>query len=153
LPLEKGDSSLLGSRKTTFFSRLRMCLFRFLFLGELGTCSQNLMPTQGVEPWENHQFPQGGVLKFAYKGHFLTIKIGYETFLDWKSKWLKHALLSLPCIEYFISEKHINLGLGWNFKVLLLSRFGQFWAGSGRNSCIDSGWEPVQSVAEIFKTP
>jgi hypothetical protein len=27
-----------------------MCLFGFLFLGELGTCPQNLMPTQGVEP-------------------------------------------------------------------------------------------------------
>jgi hypothetical protein len=25
-------------------------LFRLLFLGELGTCSQNLMPTQDVEP-------------------------------------------------------------------------------------------------------
>jgi hypothetical protein len=27
-----------------------MSLFRFLFLGELGTCLQNLMPTQRVEP-------------------------------------------------------------------------------------------------------
>jgi hypothetical protein len=27
-----------------------MSLFRFLFLGELGTCPQNLIPTQGVEP-------------------------------------------------------------------------------------------------------
>jgi hypothetical protein len=50
LPLQKGDSSLLGSKKTNFLSKFRMCLFRFLFLGELGTCSQNLMPTQGVEP-------------------------------------------------------------------------------------------------------
>jgi hypothetical protein len=31
-------------------SKFRMSLFRFLFLGELGTCPQNLMPTQGVEP-------------------------------------------------------------------------------------------------------
>jgi hypothetical protein len=50
LPLQKGDSSLLGSKKTTFLSKFRMSLFRFLFLGELGTCPQNLMPTQGVEP-------------------------------------------------------------------------------------------------------
>jgi hypothetical protein len=40
----KGDSNLLGSKKTTFSSTFRMCLFRFLFLGELGTCPQNLMP-------------------------------------------------------------------------------------------------------------
>jgi hypothetical protein len=50
LPLQKGDSSLLGSKKTTFSSRFRMSLFRFLFLGELGTCPQNLMTTRGVEP-------------------------------------------------------------------------------------------------------
>jgi hypothetical protein len=49
LSLSKGDSSLLGSKKTTFSSRYEMSLSRFLFLGELGTCPQNLMPTQGVE--------------------------------------------------------------------------------------------------------
>jgi hypothetical protein len=54
----------------------------FLFLGELGTCPQNLMLTRGLEPGENHQFPQGGMLKFTYKGRFLTIKIAYEKFLD-----------------------------------------------------------------------
>jgi hypothetical protein len=48
--MPKGDSSLLGSKKTTFPSRYEMCLFGFLFLGGLGTCPQNLMPTQGVEP-------------------------------------------------------------------------------------------------------
>jgi hypothetical protein len=83
-PLQNEDSSLLGSKKTTFSSRYEMSLFKFLFLGELGTCSQSLMPTRGVEPWENHQFPQGGMLKFSYKGRFLTIKIAYEKFLDWK---------------------------------------------------------------------
>jgi hypothetical protein len=31
--------------------------------------------------------------------------------------------------------------------------FKQFWAVLGRNCCIDSGWDPAQSVAEIFKTP
>jgi hypothetical protein len=101
-----GDSSLLGSQKTTFSSRYEMCLFGFLFLGELGTCLQNLMPTRGVEPWENHQFAQGGVLKFTYKGRFLTIKIAYEKFLDWKCKWWKHALVLLLHIETFIFEKH-----------------------------------------------
>jgi hypothetical protein len=50
LPLPKGDISLLGSKKTIFSSRYEMCLFKFLFLGELGTCPQNLMSTRGVEP-------------------------------------------------------------------------------------------------------
>jgi hypothetical protein len=50
IALQKGDNNLLGSKKTTFLSKFRMSLFRFLFLGELGTCPQNLMPTQGVEP-------------------------------------------------------------------------------------------------------
>jgi hypothetical protein len=50
LPLPEGDNNLLGSKKTTFSSRYEMCLFGFLFLGELGKCPQNLMLTQGVEP-------------------------------------------------------------------------------------------------------
>jgi hypothetical protein len=54
-----------------------MSLFGFLFLCELGTCPQNLMPTRGVEPCKNHQFPQGGMLKFTYKGRFLTLKKAY----------------------------------------------------------------------------
>jgi hypothetical protein len=83
-----------------------MSLFRFLFLGELATCPQNLMPTQSVEPWENHQFPQGGMLKFTYKGRFLTIKIAYEKFLDWKSEQRKHALVPHLYIEIFIFEKY-----------------------------------------------
>jgi hypothetical protein len=83
----KKDNSLLGSKKNTFSSWYETCLPGFLFLSELGTCPQNLMPTQGVEPCKNHQFPQGGMLKFTYKGRFLSIKIAYEKFLDWESKW------------------------------------------------------------------
>jgi hypothetical protein len=48
--LVRGDSNLLGSKKTTFSSRYEMSLFGFLFPGELDTCPQNLMPTQGMEP-------------------------------------------------------------------------------------------------------
>jgi hypothetical protein len=69
-------------------------------------CPQNLMPTQGVEPWENHQFLQGGMLKFTCKGRFLTIKIAYEKFLDWSSKRWKHALVPPLHVEIFIFEKH-----------------------------------------------
>jgi hypothetical protein len=95
-PLRKGDSSLLGSKKTTFSSRFRMSLFRFLFLGELGTCLQNLMPTRGEELGENHQFPQGGMLKFTYKDQFLTIKIAYE------SSWIinPNSRNMLQCLLY-----------------------------------------------------
>jgi hypothetical protein len=106
LPISEGNSNLLGSKKSTFSSRYRMSLFRFLFLGELDTCPQNLMPTQGVESWENHQFPQGGMLRLTYKGCFLRIKIAYEKFLDWKFKQWKHALVPLLHIEILIFEKH-----------------------------------------------
>jgi hypothetical protein len=75
-----------GGQKNNFLSRYGLRDFKFLFLGWLGTCLQNLMPTQGVEPWENHKFPQGGIQQFTYKDRSLTIKIAYEKFLDWKSK-------------------------------------------------------------------
>jgi hypothetical protein len=117
--LPKGDISLLGSKKTTFQSRYGMCLFGFLFLGELITCPQNLMPVGGVEPWENHQFPQGGMLKFTYKGRFLTIKKAYEEFLDYKSKQWTHTLVCPLHIEIFIFEKHYNPNFWWHFKVPL----------------------------------
>jgi hypothetical protein len=83
-----------------------MSLFIFLFLSELGTCPQNLIPTRGVEHWEKNHFPQGGMLKSTYKGRFLTIKIAYEKFLDWKSEWWKHALVPPLYIEIFIFEKY-----------------------------------------------
>jgi hypothetical protein len=59
-----------------------------------------------VEPWENHEFPQGGMVKFTYKGCFLTIKIAYENLLDWKSKRGKHALVPLLHVDIFIFEKY-----------------------------------------------
>jgi hypothetical protein len=83
-----------------------MSLFRFLFLVELGTCPQNCMPIQGVEPWENQQFPQGGMLKFTYKDCFLTIKIAYEKFLDWKSEQWKHVPVPPLYIENFVLKKY-----------------------------------------------
>jgi hypothetical protein len=70
----EGDCNVLEAQKTTLSSKFGMSLFRFLFLSELGTCSQIFMPTRGVEPWEKHQFPQEGMLKLTYKGRFLTTK-------------------------------------------------------------------------------
>jgi hypothetical protein len=46
----QGDISVLEPEKAIFWSTCGMSLFTFLFLGELGTCLQNLIPTQGVEP-------------------------------------------------------------------------------------------------------
>jgi hypothetical protein len=46
----QGGQQFLRSKKTTFSSKYEMCLSGFLFLGELGTCPQNLMPTRGEEP-------------------------------------------------------------------------------------------------------
>jgi hypothetical protein len=47
-----------------------------------------------------------GVLKFTYKGHFLTIKIEYEKFFDWKSEWWKYALVPLLHKQVFIYKEH-----------------------------------------------
>jgi hypothetical protein len=46
----RGYSSPSGSKKTTFPNTYELRKLEFLFLGELGTSPQNLMPTGGVEP-------------------------------------------------------------------------------------------------------
>jgi hypothetical protein len=68
------------------------------------------------------------MLKFTYKGRFLTIKIAYKKFLDFQSKWWKHALLPLLHVKILIFEKNLNLKFWWYFKVSALGRFGQIWA-------------------------
>jgi hypothetical protein len=133
----RGKVVFWGPKKATFSSTYGMSLFGFFFLGELGICPQNLMPTWSVEPWENHQFPQGGTLKFTYKGYFFTIKIVYKRFLDWKSKQWKHALVPLLHIEILIFKKHYNINFWWHFKVpqanclwanlAILGSFGWIW--------------------------
>jgi hypothetical protein len=136
LPLPKGDSSLLGSKKTTLSSRFRIYLFRFLFLGELGTCPQNLMPTWGVEPWENHKFPLGGMLKFTYE----------KPFFDNKNSIWKILGLKIQTVETCSSASSIHR----SFR--LWADFGRFWAVLGRFCCIDSGLQHALTWAEILKT-
>jgi hypothetical protein len=75
-------SSVSGAKKTIFGRRYGLPDFTFLFLFELGTCVQNLIFTKVVEGCQKNHFPQRGMLKFTYKGRFLTIKIAYEKFLD-----------------------------------------------------------------------
>jgi hypothetical protein len=66
------------------------------------------------------------MLKFTYKGRFLTIKIAYKKFLDWKSKWQKYALMPFLFINFYVYEKYYNLDFWWNFKVSSLGKFLQF---------------------------
>jgi hypothetical protein len=83
-----------------------------------------------VEHWEKNHFPQGGMLKFTYKGHFLTTKIAYEKFLDWKSKRWKHALVPPLHIQIFIFEKLLKSRFLVEFQSFIigqiLANFGSF---------------------------
>jgi hypothetical protein len=76
------DSSVLEAKKTIFGRRYGLPDFIFLFLFELGTCVQNLIFTKVLKGCQKNYFPQRGMLKFTYIGHFLTIKLAYEKFLD-----------------------------------------------------------------------
>jgi hypothetical protein len=80
--MPKRYNSVLGAKKTIFGHRYGLPDFTFWFLVELGTCVQNLIFTKVVEGCQKNYFPQRGMLKFTYKGRFLTIKIAYEKFLD-----------------------------------------------------------------------
>jgi hypothetical protein len=71
-----------GGQKTIFWCRYGLPDLKFLFVVELGTCVQNLIFTKGVEGCQKNYFPRRGMQKFTYNGHFLTIKIAYEKFLD-----------------------------------------------------------------------
>jgi hypothetical protein len=115
-PILKGYSRVLEAKKTIFKSMYWLRNFKFLFLGELSTCQQNLIPTRRMEPWKKHHFTQRSMLKFTYKGRFLTLRKAYGKFLDWKSKQCAHALVPLLHMEVFC-EKNQNLYFWWNFKV------------------------------------
>jgi hypothetical protein len=121
-----------------------MTLSIFLFLSELGTCPQNLISTRDVEHWEKNYFPQGGMLKFTYKGCFGTIKRTYKIFLDWKSKRWKHALVPPLYVQIFSFEKYWNLDFSgissFIFGQILanLGSFGQFWADFAALTVADS---------------
>jgi hypothetical protein len=55
------------------------------FLGWLGTCQQIPISTRRMQPWKKRHFAQWGMLKFTYKGCFLTLKKAYGKFLYWLS--------------------------------------------------------------------
>jgi hypothetical protein len=78
----KRDSSVSEAKKIILGHRYGLPDFLFLFLFELATCVQNLIFTKVVEGCQKKYFPQRGMLKFTFKGRFLTIKIAYEKFLN-----------------------------------------------------------------------
>jgi hypothetical protein len=118
-----------------------MCLSIFLYLSELGTCPQNLIPTRGVEHWEKNHFPQGGMLKFTYKGSFLTIKRTYKILLYWKSKRWTYTLVLPLHIEIFILENTKISILGGISKFLKLIVFGRILANFGSFGQILLHWQ------------
>jgi hypothetical protein len=84
-----------------------------------------------VEHWEKNHFPQGGMLKFTYKGRSLTIKKKYKKFLDWRSKRWKHALVPLLHVQFLFLKNTKILIFGGISKFHLwanFGKFGQFWA-------------------------
>jgi hypothetical protein len=127
-PAPNGDSRVLKAKKTIFKSRYGMSLSIFLFLSELGTCPQNLIRRGGVEHWEKNHFPQGGMLKFTYKGRFLTIKIAYE--ISWienpNGGNMLYFLLYTMKILFLENTKISIFGLISKFHLLaVLGSFGQ----------------------------
>jgi hypothetical protein len=132
LPLSEGGNNLFGSKKTSFSSRFRMSFFGFLFLGELGTCPQNLMHTQDVEPWGNHQFPQGGMLKFTYKRPFFDNKNRIWKILGLKIQTVKTCPSASSTHRNFNFWKTLKISIfGGILKFLKLIVFGQILANFG----------------------
>jgi hypothetical protein len=145
-PAPKGDSRVLKAKKTIFQSRYGMCLSIFLFLIELGTCPQNLIPAKGVEHWEKNHFPQGGMLKFTYKDRFWTIKIAYEKFLDWKSERWKHVLVPPLHVQICIFEKILKSRFLVEFQSFI---FGQILANLGSFGQIFASLTVADSMPQL----
>jgi hypothetical protein len=122
----KRDSSVSEAKKTIFGRRYGLPDFIFLFLFELGICVQNLIFTKVVEYCQNNYFLQRGMLKFTYKGRFLTIKLAYEKFLDQKSEWWKHALVPPLHIDFFFLKNTKISIFGGISKFHLWADFGSF---------------------------
>jgi hypothetical protein len=127
-PIQGGQQSF-GVKKITFSSRYEMCLFGFLFLGELGTCLQNLMPTQGVEPWKNHQFPQGGMLKFTYNKNSIWKILGL------KIRMVETCSSASSTYRNFYFWNKLKSGFLVVFQSLV---FGQIWARFAALTVVES---------------
>jgi hypothetical protein len=151
----------LKPKKTIFKSRYGMCLSIFLFLSKLDKCPQNLIPTRGEEHWEKNQFPLGCMLKFTYKGYFLTIKKTYKKLLYWKSKsWTYTLVLPLHTEIFILKNTKISLfgGISKFLKLIVVGQIladfgslGQFWADLLHWHWL-TAWHHAPTWAEIFKS-
>jgi hypothetical protein len=159
----RGTIEFWRLRKLFFGVKYGLRDFILLFLVELVTCLQNLIPSRGMEHWEKNYFPQEGMLKFTYKDSFLTIKKSYKKLVYWKSKW-GHTLVPPLHVEFFFARNKKSQILVVNFwwffisgvvSILKLIVFGLILAKLvvlGKFYCIDSGWEHVQSKTKIIET-
>jgi hypothetical protein len=123
-----------------------MSLFKILFLGELGTCGQNLIPTRSVQHQKKNHFRQGSVLKFVNKGSFLfdNKKKMYKKSFYWKSKLWVHARVPILHLDitFFEIIKILNFGgISKFLKLLWVGSFGQIlphW--QWLRACPKQGW-------------
>jgi hypothetical protein len=117
-----------------------MCLSIFLFLSELGTCPQNLIPTRGVEHWERNNFPQGGMLKSTHKGRFLILKKTYKKLFIENPNGEHILYCFLYTKKLFLKNTKIFI-FGGISKFLNLIIFGQILANLGKFGQILLHWQ------------
>ena len=68
--MPKKYNSVLGAQKTILWSRSGLRDFKFLSLGKLGICPQNLITHNTYGTLRRYHFAQRGMLKFKCKGFF-----------------------------------------------------------------------------------
>jgi hypothetical protein len=76
-PVPKGDKRVLKAPKTTFSSRHGLCNIFFLFLGELGICLQNLIPSRSGT-LKKYIFSTRGYAKIHIQRPFFNNKKGIQ---------------------------------------------------------------------------
>jgi hypothetical protein len=132
-------SSVSGAKKIIFGLRYGLWDFTFLFLVELGTCVQNLIFTKVVEGYQKYYFPQRGMLKFTYKGRFLTIKIAYQKILGLKIRTVETYSRPSSTRRNFYFSKTLKSRFFVEFQSFF---FGQILAilGSFGQNLLHSQW-------------
>jgi hypothetical protein len=125
-----------------------MCLSIFLFLSELGTCPQNLIPTRHVEHWEKNHYYKG-YAEIHIQRPFFDNKIANENFSDWKSKRWKHTLVLLLPYKFLFLKNIKILIFGGISKFHLWIDFGSFWIVLGRFGQIVLHWQWLTTMPAL----
>jgi hypothetical protein len=99
---------------------------KILYLFCTSTCPQNLIPTRHIELWGKHHFAQRGMLKFTYKGRFLTIKRHMRNYCNENPNG--NSLVPLLRLGIFLKKntKILNFGGISKFLKLIVSRGGHY---------------------------